>query len=180
MQSSQLKAVEKNWVLFPCGGGTCIVYAVHPRHVILSLNASSGAVVPRASTSASVLPAGGSWHGGAGAVLLRNATAGEGFFLSAVHSKNYTTYLYKFRAAHPHDILAVATVPLPLKQSSTSWGGMVSFVSSLALGTGDAGEPELLVGYGSGDFEARVFAMPLALLDQFNFTRRGRELALNA
>jgi hypothetical protein len=246
---AQLQDTEKNWVFFPCDEGSCVIYSVTPYHVVLAVNTTTGVVRPLANSSVT-LPAAmqrASWHGGAGAVLLPTGGAGAGrdgaeggaCFLSALHASikptdTYTTYLYKFRAEYPYDILSIATVPLPLSNSMTSWAGMVrrralpstaccdsratsrlfrpsqwptrasqrasteikslisrnlplcvrlppppslasvppqvAFVSSLVIHTDEAGTEQLLVSYGSGDREARIFSTPLALLDAFNFS----------
>ena len=61
-------------------------------------------------------------------------------------------------------------VRLPPPPSLASVPPQVAFVSSLVIHTDEAGTEQLLVSYGSGDREARIFSTPLALLDAFNFS----------
>ncbi|KAL1529255.1 hypothetical protein AB1Y20_000209 [Prymnesium parvum] len=176
---------EKNWVLFECGAvRVCAVYQVYPSHVVVHVDPYSGVVAPLANSTSSALfdqiMSAPPFHGGAGAVRMEGSGGSAPYFLSAAHSKSrylkiidhdinvYGFHLYKFRATFPYDVFAVAKLPLPLNSSLTPWGFDVAFVTSLVLHN-NSGEQHLLISYGCGDRESRVFDLPLRHIDAFDF-----------
>ena len=114
-------------------------------------------------------------HGGGGVVLV---PAGHGrpepFFLSVLHTVDenaaYSSYLYRFRAQPPFDILDVSAAPLPLQRARNGWGATVAFPTSLTIGpAGSDNTPTLHIAYGKGDRDSRVASITLTDLADLEF-----------
>jgi hypothetical protein len=188
----ELQAIEKNWSPFehkPRDGTApqlLTVHSVYPDHVIASIDPTTGHTTKLHSTENTRMRAQllisrqrAGVHGGGGVVFVRaNEVPGVSFdhYLSVLHTVDkytytYTSYLYRFRAAAPFDVLSVAKHPLPLQMEINSWGAHVAFPTSLSITSATSrGIPSALhVSYGKGDFSSRSCTIDLADLANIPF-----------
>ena len=178
-----MDAIEKNWSPFeytpPTGGDTQLlsVHAVFPEHVISSIDPATGFATKLYSTDNTRTRAmlllnrqRASVHGGGGVLYIpANAVPGVPYahYISVLHTVDkytytYTSYLYRFRAVAPFDVLSIARHPLPLQLELNSWGAHVAFPTSLSFSAATARAPAALhIAYGKGDFSSRSCSINL-------------------